>query len=101
MRSTVSMPDRSPVMRKSYRTARRVRRSAPPRADLRHPDLRGLAGPGPSRVGAGAAMDADVDTSQTVGPDEVARRVGKLTDAAVALAAGTAALRPGTPTPPQ
>ena len=46
-------------------------------------------------------MDADVDTSQTVGPDEVARRVGKLTDAAFALAAVTDALRPDTPTSPR
>ncbi|MGY1669155.1 SAM-dependent methyltransferase [Geodermatophilus sp. SYSU D00710] len=41
-------------------------------------------------------MDVDVDTSQTVGVDEVARRVGELTDAAFALAAVTDALRQDT-----
>jgi hypothetical protein len=41
-------------------------------------------------------MDADVGTSQPVGVEEVARRVGELTDAAFVLAAVSDALRPDT-----
>ncbi len=41
-------------------------------------------------------MDADVDASQPVEVDEVARRIVELTDAAFALAAVSDALRPDT-----